>query len=235
VVEDSKHIEIIPTGVDVRKFEGFNPRSSRGDHFGFCFARPIHPNWGPDVAIDAFSRIANHVPHARLMLVGEGEEKYVSKLKKSVSRRGLYNRVHFAGRVTEAEYLAILKRSHVFVHPYRHEGYALGLLEAMAAGLPVLTCKGSGVADIIIEGTTGFTFPEEDDQLLAESMLELAKNPAQRLRMGRNARDMISKLYSFDLHAERMLGLYDEVQSGIYDQQRGWRASIKRATDLTKD
>ncbi len=231
VVADSKHVELIPTGIDIKKFEGFDPRSSRREHFGFCFARPIHPNWGPDLAIDAFARIAEELPQAGLMLLGEGEEKYVALLKNRVSQKGLYNRVYFSGRVTEAEYLAILKKSHVFVHPYRVEGYALGLLEAMAAGLPAVITAGEEISDVIIEETTGLTFPAEDVEKMAEKMLYMAQNNVQRLQMGRNARDLVTSLYSFELHAERMIGLYNEVQSGAYDQKRGWKSSIKRVAD----
>ncbi len=209
-----KHLEVIPTGIDPARFEGFSTRAARGDSFNFCFARPIEPRWGPDRALEAFMRLAEGVPEARLVMLGEGEEKYVSGLKRLARSKGLHNRIHITGRVTEAEYLAVLRESQVFLHPFREEGFATGLLEAMAAGLPVVATASESIAEVVIDDATGLICPQDDIASLSKAMLEMVHNPVLRLKLGHNARELALKLYSFDMHAERMSGLYTEVVEG---------------------
>ncbi|MBT5424772.1 MAG: glycosyltransferase family 4 protein, partial [Bacteroidetes bacterium] len=118
---------------------------------------------------------------------------------------------HFTGRVTDAEFDAVLKRSDVFLFPFRKNGFGLKLLGAMAAGLPIITSQEEGVSDLVIENVTGITVPRNDEIAFAAAMNRMAPDEGYRQRLGKNGKDLATKLYNFELHAERMLYLYKQI------------------------
>lgn len=211
VIPQFKRKEILPTGIDVERF-GELPRIGAEPGFvRFCYVGALMESNGTDLAIKAFDKIADSRPNTLLTIVGTGDENYTNYLKKLVRQVGLYQRVHFTGRVTDSEFDAILKRSDIFLFPFRKNGFGLKLLSAMAAGLPVITSQEEGVSDLVIDNVTGLTVPKDDEVALANAMSRIAPDESMIQRLGKNARDLAIKVYSFDLHAERMLSLYEEL------------------------
>jgi glycosyltransferase involved in cell wall biosynthesis len=139
---------------------------------------------GFDLLIAAFGRLAADFPDWGLAILGEGSLR--QKLSAQVAALGLGDRVRLPG-VTDSA--AALRQGELFVLSSRHEAFGLALAEAMAAGLPVIAADcPSGPAEIIHSGEDGLLVPAEDAAALAAAMAQLMADPAQRRRLGENAR-----------------------------------------------
>jgi len=204
-------LEIIPTGTDIERYGNLPRIGAEKGFVRFCYVGGLVESNGPDIAIKAFDRIADARPNTLMTMVGTGDEDYTNYLKKLVRQVGLYQRVHFTDRVTDAEFDAVLKRSDVFLFPFRKNGFGIKLLGAMAAGLPIITSQEEGVSDLVIDNVTGITVPKNDEAAFATAMNRMAPDEGYRQRLGKNAKDLATKLYNFELHAERMLFLYKQI------------------------
>lgn len=131
------------------------------------------------LAIRAMAQVVKELPDAKLVLVGDGELR--QELEAETAALGLEGNVIFAGEQPNPEdYLA---RADVFVLSSLVEGLPLCVLEAMAAGLPVIATEVGGLPDLI--GDNGALVPSEDVQALAAQMLRFARDPALRERCGK--------------------------------------------------
>ena len=145
----------------------------------------LEPQKGFDLLIAAFGRLAADFSDWGLAILGEGSLR--RKLSDQIAALGLVDRLRLPG-VTAAP-AATLQRGDLFVLSSRYEGFGLALVEAMAAGLPVIaTDCPSGPAEIIHPGADGLLVPAEDVAALAAAMAQLMSDPAQRRRLGENAR-----------------------------------------------
>lgn len=142
------------------------------------------PEKGHDVLIDAFARIHQAWPDWRLVILGNGP-LWDANLQR-VASQNLTDKVFFPGVVEDVD--AWLSRCGVFVHSSRSEGFPNALLEAMAAGAPVVSCDCDfGPRDIVEHGVTGLLVPPEDVKRLADAMVELLQNEVLRDALGHNA------------------------------------------------
>jgi glycosyltransferase involved in cell wall biosynthesis len=141
----------IPNPVSLAK-EFANPAGHRGEPRRLLSVGRLSYQKNQAVLIEAFARLADSMPHWRLVLVGSGEDE--QKLKQLTADLGLSARVEFIGAIKEVErfYLS----SHLFCLPSRWEGFPNALAEAMAQGLPVVGYADcAGVRQIVIDGQTG--------------------------------------------------------------------------------
>jgi glycosyltransferase involved in cell wall biosynthesis len=133
--------------------------------------------------IEAFARVRTSAP-LYLLLVGGGELE--NAVREQVAQLGLENRVRFLG--IRADVADILRASDVFVLSSRWEGNPMSVMEAMAAGLPVVSTAVGGVPELVRDGETGLLVPSEDTGALAQAIQALVDNPARRQAMGAAAR-----------------------------------------------
>ncbi|MFH0766003.1 MAG: glycosyltransferase family 4 protein [Calditrichota bacterium] len=206
-----KRVEIIPFGADVERFGRLRHLGAGTGSVRFCLIRPLEPQFGTELLIQAFARVVQRHSNISLMLIGEGNEKFGLHISKLIRELGLYRCVYIKGWVTEAEMNAILEESDVFVDLTLGDALGVMILEGLAAGLPVIAYRTGGVPDVVIEEITGYTIPPDDEKALVDALERMIVNPRQREYMSRNAREMAARLYSFNMHAERMEGLYQEL------------------------
>jgi glycosyltransferase involved in cell wall biosynthesis len=95
----------------------------------------------------------------------------------------------------------------VFVLSSRSEGLPMALLEAMSAGLPVITTRLDGVAEVVLDGVHGLFAPIDDSDALANVILQLLRDPSMRERMGAAAKQRVHEMYSIDRTGEQYLTL----------------------------
>jgi glycosyltransferase involved in cell wall biosynthesis len=131
-------------------------------------------------AIDALTRLVVMVPEATLLLVGDGPER--SGIEREIEMRGLGRHVRLLGVRRDVERL--LASADVFLLTSISEGIPVTLIEAMAAGLPVVSTDVGGVAEIVRDGETGFLAQAHDGHGLAESLKRLADDVPLRAAMG---------------------------------------------------
>lgn len=141
-----------------------------------------------DRIITAFGTLSSDT---RLTIIGDGPEQ--ARLQALVERSGLRERVEFTGAVPPQAIAERLAQADVFVLASRSEGRPNAVLEAMAAGLPVIASNIPGVDELVEHGTTGFLFNPDSVDNLTRHMQSLADAPDLRRRLGGAARDAIRR------------------------------------------
>lgn len=146
-------------------------------------------------------------PVARFILAGEGELS--GEMKSYAEKLGLQNETFFIGRCAKvAELLAI---SNVCVLTSKTEGFSNSILEYMAAGKPVVATNVGGACEAIIENETGFLIDSNDDDALANRLIELLVSEEKADAMGRKARQIIEEKFSTAAQLEKNLALYERL------------------------
>lgn len=153
-----------------------------------------------------------------LIVVGSGPE--LPALRTTASECGLDSRVHFAGFVDEARKWEILRSADVYVSATRHEGFGLVYLEAMMAGLPIVTFDHGGHTDFLTDGDNGRLVPAGDEDGLAEAIAYFAGEPAEAKEIG--AQNLCaSRSYTVAACARTYERLFEHLVNG--DAGSDWR------------
>ncbi|MEJ2656119.1 MAG: glycosyltransferase family 4 protein [Desulfobacterales bacterium] len=144
----------------------------------------------------------------KLLVVGKGDEKRFKKLARDM---GISKQVIFAGVTREVEkyYMA----ADIFAMPSSFDTFGLVVLEAMAAGLPVIISKSVGARDLVKEGLNGFILSEEPSVSEMGTSLSLLLDSGKRKLMGENGR-RVARLHTWDKTADRVADLYRRLVNG---------------------
>jgi glycosyltransferase involved in cell wall biosynthesis len=122
---------------------------------------------------------------------------------------GLAGEVHFLG--SRQDVPDLLNAMDIFVLPSYSEGVSLALLEAMAAGLPVIATAVGGLPEVVTDGQTGLLIPPRDAVALAGALERLLAAPALAQHLGANARDYVREHYSLDRLGREINEIYEEL------------------------
>jgi glycosyltransferase involved in cell wall biosynthesis len=161
-------------------------------------------------AVRTLERVVAQRPEARLVLVGEGPER--DKIEAEVRQRRLNDRVRFLGLRTDIARL--LAAADLFLLTSISEGIPLTVIEAMLAGLPVVSTRVGGVGEVVVDGETGLLAPAGDDHALADHVLRLAAHSARCRRMGQLGRDRARSVFSESRMHAAYRELYEEMLRG---------------------
>ncbi len=163
------------------------------------------PRKGHALLLDAWQMVRYRCPDARLLVFGAGPLK--PELEAHAANEG--GTVIFAGyRPDLREFLG---RVDLLVHPASREGLGIGILEAQAAGVPVVACAAGGVPEALADGDTGLLVQAGNPLALAEGIIKLLDDPNWRLQLGTAAAARIRAEFSPDRMAEAYIELYREV------------------------
>jgi glycosyltransferase involved in cell wall biosynthesis len=184
-----------------RQTHGIEPHATVLVHVG-RFAPPKNHA----LLVQAFAQVRADAP-LYLLLVGGGELE--SAVREQVAGVGLQERVRFLG--IRADVADILRASDVFVLSSRWEGNPMSVMEAMAAGLPVVSTAVGGVPELVREGETGLLVPSEDAGALAQALQALVDDPAQRQAMGDAARQRAVARFDIRHTVRRYEQLYEKL------------------------
>lgn len=184
-----RRIEIIPNGVDPRyldiPLERPDPGASGQPFQILCVSRLIRRK-RVEWLVEALAQIHPEIRRdIRLQIVGDGPEK--TRLDTMVQELGLAPQITFSGVVPLENMPGLYGGTHLFVQPSQAEGMSNALLEAMASGLPCLVAESTGFADLD-ETLAGVDSPRS----LANQILYLYEHPANRMKMGEQARQAAS-------------------------------------------
>jgi sugar transferase (PEP-CTERM/EpsH1 system associated) len=207
-------IHFLPNGIDPRPFTSPLDRDARRAQLGVGRHEWLVGTVGRlaeikchDVLLRAFARLVETIAAARLLLVGDGPRR--AELQSLAARLGIADRVRFAGYQPDPEnYLRLMD---VFALTSRSEGMPLAVLEAWAAGVPVVATRVGGLPGMIDEGRTGLLVPPQDDAAMAAALTRVIEDAALRDRLCRAGREEFDRAYHLDAMAERYERHYREL------------------------
>lgn len=160
----------------------------------------------PHLSILAFKKVVDQIPEAVFVMAGEGP--LLNACKDLVRAIGIEGSVNFVGRIDREQHKILLNESTVFIQHSKvaengdSEGTPVAILEASAAGLPIVSTLHAGIPDIVIDGKTGFLVPENDVDLMSKKMIELLLDKEKAIEFGENGRQYVSENFSLEKHIE---------------------------------
>ena len=175
------------------------------------FTGRLHEAKGVVDLAEAVAKIAQRVP-VRLDLIGPPEEGADRKIRAIIEQHGLQDVIVLHGGMPKAQLLELAAKGHVYAMPTFHvtEGHSNALTEAMAMGLPVVTCDQGFCADVV-SGGAGVLVPQRDTDALAKVLEELAGDPERRRRIGEAARKRAREHFSDEVMLPRWADLYERL------------------------
>jgi glycosyltransferase involved in cell wall biosynthesis len=210
-----KQLYWMPNPVDTGEFAPATPaeRCALRQEFGIpldaaviVFVGRLAPEKELPSLLRAFARTLEAIPHARLVLVGDGPER--EGLDAIAAGLGLAGRVLFTGREPSARVLCWLRLADVFTLVSSNEGLSCSLLEAMSTGLPSVVSAIPANVQLVEPGVHGFHAPVNDEEQLAEAFIQLLRDDALRAAMSRAARRLVLDSYSVDHVVDRYEQLF---------------------------
>jgi glycosyltransferase involved in cell wall biosynthesis len=192
--------------VDVRRRLGF-PRDGL---FVTCVAR-FHPVKDHAMLLRAFARVSAAVPHAELLLAGDGPLR--EALAAQAAALGIAERVRFLG--VRDDVPDVLRASDVFILPSISEAASLTLLEAMACRLPVVVTAVGGNPEIVEDKTNGLLVPRGDEIATADAVIYLLQHPGCATAMGEAALKTVQRQYRIEQTVDTYYRRYKAAASAL--------------------
>lgn len=189
-----------------RRHEGIPP----GAVVALCVSN-FYPYKGHGDLVEAAARIVPAFPDVLFLLAGR-DSGTMDATRKHARERGVEGSFLFLG--SRSDVPDLLRASDLFVHPSREEGFSNAILEAMAAGLPVVACDVGGNPEAVVDGETGRLVPARSPERLAEALLELIIDPGKRTAYGQAGRRRAEGVFSLDRMVAEIKTLYESLVRG---------------------
>ncbi len=215
-------VEIVPNGIDVEAFSHPRVRHTRAemnipeDARVAVFVGRMSGEKNVALLLRAFVPVAEEVPRSHLLLVGGGPE--LEEYRSLARELGVGDRVHFTGQVPYEEVPGYLILGDFFATASVTEVHPLTVLEAIAAGLPVLGIRSPGIADTVEDGYNGL-LSADDRAAFALKMTRLFQDDALRERLAEGARATRQR-YSIVNTTRRHIELYQELRQNVRRNKR---------------
>ncbi|MCK6407224.1 MAG: glycosyltransferase [Rhodocyclaceae bacterium] len=157
--------------------------------------------------IKAFARIRSHFPEWKLIVGGNGETE---RFNREVALAELSEQIEFRGWIDSAARARLFDSASIYVLPSYAEGLPMGMLEAMAHGLPVVVSKVGGIPDTITDGVDGLLMSAGDIDDLVAQLEKLMGDPALRMSIGQAGRETAQN-FAVDRILGRLEGIYQQI------------------------
>jgi D-inositol-3-phosphate glycosyltransferase len=211
-----KKVEVVPLGIDLRKFDPAKFAKS-GSRAFFKLPRKgsiigvlgrVDPQKGQEILLRAVPALVKEHPEIHIIIAGDetaGEPGYKTHLEKLCSTLAIEQRVTFLSFTDDVSRL--MAAFDILVLPSYAETYGLVVIEAMAMNRPVIATNAGGVPEIIVNGKTGLLVEPRDSDALGRAIHSLLGSAALRSRITRSARKETLRQFDFDLCVDRLLHL----------------------------
>jgi len=202
----AKNVVIIPNGVDVAKFQ-FQRSNVKGQMSKVIVtvSRLVEKNGISDLIVAMQYLPMNY----KLLIIGSGPLERVLKLQ--VESLKLGERVTFSLEVPHGEVPKYLHESDIFCRPSISEGFGNVFVEAMAAGLPVITTPVGGIVDFLRDKETGLFCKVNNPKSIADSVLLLEEQPALREAIIAGGLRMVRERYDWNIISNKMRGVFEKL------------------------
>jgi 1,2-diacylglycerol 3-alpha-glucosyltransferase len=209
-------VGVVPNAIDTdffRPIENDSEKENAKRHFGIngfsiAYMGRLGYEKSIDVVIRAFAYMKKEMPDLTLMIIGDGPER--RHLEQLVRELGLTDSVVFTGFQYGEDLVRALHANDVFVTASKSENMPLSVLEAMAVGLPVISVREKGLAEIVKEGENGLFSKTDDEQDIATKTLSILSRPDTMREYGVASRKLALQ-YSEDVAVEALLDAYNRA------------------------
>jgi glycosyltransferase involved in cell wall biosynthesis len=205
---DPDKIVIIPNGVSLERFSGWNESCRLAGFPSILYVGGLREGKGVDIIIRALVGLKSEYPEVKLHIVGPGSP--LSFPKALSVQEGIERHLVFWGQVDYSSIPKFYKGADVCAFPSRLEAFGIAILEAMASGKPVVASNVGGIPEIISDGENGILVKPDDPNAFAESILTLLRDDTLRNRLSYNALKTAAN-YSWDNIAVKYISLYKHL------------------------
>jgi len=211
---DKSKIRVVPNGVDIERFKPSNMNEKIRRQIGLdsklcvLFVGRLIPRKGLPLLVEAAKHVVEEYSQTIFLIIGDGPLK--NSLKAQLEKMRLARHFRFLGDVQEGLLPAMYNCADVFALPSLQEGQGIALLEAQATAKPVVAFNVSGVREAVLNRKTGLLVKPSSFEL-AEAIIKLLADCSLRKKMGIKGREFVSKSFSWDICAQRMLKVYREA------------------------
>ncbi|AKB76148.1 Glycosyltransferase [Methanosarcina lacustris Z-7289] len=205
-------IVILPNGIELDKFKGLSSRKQNNDKTKktIIFVGTLRPVKGIEYLIKAMNSIHEQLPNTDLLIVGDGPDR--EKMETLVQELNLQDCIHFVGKVSNEEIPEYMAQADLFALPSLSEGFGIVNIEAMAAGLPIVTTNVGGLPEIVINGENGFLVEPKNPEALAETILLILSDNDLKARISMN-NQMKAEQYSWDIVVKNLISIYESLST----------------------
>lgn len=204
-------IEIVPNGVDLKKFKKLPPKGTFKKKYGInsnqkiiLYLGRLHVSKGIDLLVDAFSLIKDEIPDSVLVLAGP-DDGFRSYLIKKIYNTKISDRVVFTGYVSEMDKLAAFIDSEVLVTP-RFYGFPIVFAEALACGLPIITTNAGDILEWL-DNNVGYIV-DYNPLSIGNAILKILESNELRITFGKNARYLVESEFNWENITEKLEKMY---------------------------
>jgi len=212
-VEPAARIAILGNPIAVSSLPGASQRPARR----VLFLNWLHRDKGILDLMHAIPAVLRAVPGAAFVLAGSGDIDAMKALARSL---GLEHAVHLPGWVDGGEKEKLLREADVFVLPSYYEGLPIGVLEAMACGLPVVATSVGGIPDVIEDRSNGLLVRPGEPEALARAIVALLTDDALRVRLREAAHRDVRRRFSPETVIEDLESLYRSLGIQVDPRKR---------------
>ena len=209
-------IAVIPTPVDLEKFKAFEPekvKQIKDDYFNkkiILYAGRLVKVKNLPLLLKAVAMIRNSKHNIILLIIGEGGEK--AKLKRKVRRLEIEDVVVFITSAPHKDLINYYHAADVFVLSSFSESLGKVLIEAGAAGCPVVSTETTGARDVVVEGRTGYLVPIGDENAMVEKILKVLRmEESERKEMAKNAQRILEEKFSQEKSIEKVVMFWNKL------------------------
>lgn len=217
---DDVPVSVVPTPVDLSQYHDLQPQRIRGalgleNAELLLFLGRLAAEKNLPFLLRSFAAIAAKRPQARLLLVGKGPHE--SRLRRMVRKLNLHDLVTFAGPVPHTEIANYAAAADLLVFPSLTDTQGLVLIEAMAAGIPVVALEAPGPLDVLTQG--GGVLVKRQEDAFADAVLELLGDKPRRRVLGEQAAQ-VAQRYSIASTTARLIAVYEEALAATPHSRR---------------
>jgi len=215
---DPERVVVIPNGVPVERFQAGSKIEGLRERLGIPrnaravgIVGQISPHKGHEDLVEAAARLSPQYPETVFLVVGveSGDGLFVSKLRSQINKKGLEKKFFFAGFVEDVP--SVMGLMDILAAPSWEEPFGLVILEAMAAGIPVVATDMGGPREILENGVSGLLVAPRAPWELAEAIASILTNPELGARLSRNGRERVERHYNLELQVRRTTDVLKEV------------------------
>jgi len=202
----NENVSVIANPVDAGRERGV-PREANA----ILFLGRLDKDKGIFELVDALTTVRERIPGAKVWFAGDGDRQALAGY---AEKRGVASAIEFFGWVDNDEKRKLLARAMVYALPSRMEGLPMAVLEALAAGLPIVATRVGGIPGVIEDEKTGLLVPPRDPQALASALCRLLEDRELRSRLARAGRRTVEDRFAPERVLPRIELLYAKLAGG---------------------